>query len=280
MQTELALAGLLGMALASPSEPSTVTEVVSTITATVSVTASPTIFSAVPQFIDNATFTYAVLNSTNTWRSQYNASKVSWNQTLAAFASSYLASMGPLALENGTECNFAHSGGPYGENIALGCTDVTGCVDLCEPTLSRPTSSWRPHPFAFMCWRTVKTDSVAAGGNEVKMYNYKQPNFSEETGHFTQLVWKNTTTVGCGSRLCGLKQWYDTMDGAICLQFTPTDSARYFVCEYWPRGNVIGDFGSMVGRQANSSGWINTTSPMRSWYVVSLVFLTVLWLIT
>lgn len=136
MQTLLALAGLLGLALASPADtsptPSTITEIASTITATLSVTASPTIFSVVPQFTDSATFTYAVLNSTNTWRSQFNASNVSWNQTLADFASSYLASMGPLAAENGTECIFEHSGGPYGENIALGCTDVTGCVDLCE----------------------------------------------------------------------------------------------------------------------------------------------------
>lgn len=133
MQTVLVLAGLLGLAFASPSaDPSTVTEVVSTITATLSVTASPTIFSAVPQFTDNAAFTSAILNSTNTWRSQYNASDVSWNQTLAAFALSYLASFGPVASDDGTECNFAHSGGPYGENIALGCTEVTGCVDLCE----------------------------------------------------------------------------------------------------------------------------------------------------
>lgn len=52
------------------------------------------------------------------------------------------------------------------------------------------------------------TDLCVKGGDEASMYDYDNPNFSEETGHFTQLVWKNTTTVGCGSRLCGLKQWY------------------------------------------------------------------------
>lgn len=124
------------LALAS-ADTSTVTETVSTTTNTVYVTATSTIASDVPQFTSNATFVSAVLNSTNTWRNEFNATALTWNMTLAAFASSYLTSMGPLALTNGTECNFSHSGGPYGENIALGCTDVTGCVDLCELNLLR-----------------------------------------------------------------------------------------------------------------------------------------------
>lgn len=132
MQVSLALAALLGVALSTILDVSTITEVVSTVTATASVTASPVIYSAVPQFTDNSTFTNAVLNSTNYWRRQYNASTVAWNQTLAAFALSYLRSMGPSSYPNGTECDFEHSGGPYGENIALGCTEVTGCVDLCK----------------------------------------------------------------------------------------------------------------------------------------------------
>lgn len=78
-------------------------------------------------------------------------------------------------------------------------------------------------------------------------YNYSDPNFTEETGHFTQLVWKNTTTVGCGSRLCGERGWY-------------------LVCEYWPRGNVIGEFGDQVDRPKNGSIWANSTVRLR--YVV------------
>lgn len=111
--------------------------------------------------------------------------------------------MGTESPESGSECDFAHSGGAYGENLALGCNEVTGCVDL---------------------W-----------GRERERYDYGDPGFGEETGHFTQLVWKNTTYVGCGRRLCGTRGWY-------------------LVCEYWPRGNVIGQFGEQVGRQVSGDG--------------------------
>ncbi|KAF3761777.1 PR-1-like protein, partial [Cryphonectria parasitica EP155] len=164
------------------------------------VTATPVIASDAPQFTNDAAFTSAVLNSTNYIRQEFDANSVSWNQTLADFAASYLLSMGSVSPSSGSECNFSHSGGPYGENLAIGCDDVTGCVDL---------------------W-----------ADEVKEYNYNKPGFSEQTGHFTQLVWKNSTTVGCGSRLCGTRGWF-------------------LVCEYWPRGNVAGQYSSEVGRQVN-----------------------------
>jgi hypothetical protein len=34
--------------------------------------------------------------------------------------------------------------------------------------------------------------------NEVSKYNYRNPGFSMATGHFTQLVWKNTKSIGFG----------------------------------------------------------------------------------
>ncbi|KAG6127171.1 hypothetical protein E4U12_006035 [Claviceps purpurea] len=65
-----------------------------------------------PQWKDPALFTSAILNSTNVYRQAHNASEVAWNQTLADYATDYLAS------DSG--CLFAHSGGPYGENLAEG----------------------------------------------------------------------------------------------------------------------------------------------------------------
>lgn len=169
----------------------------------VTITAPPSVPSMAPEFTDNSLFMSAILNSTNFYRSEHNASSVTWNSTLSSFASLYLASMGPDSSDSGTVCEFSHSGGPYGENLALGCNEVTGCVEL---------------------W-----------GDEREQYDYDDPGFREAAGHFTQLVWNNTTAVGCGSRLCGTRGWY-------------------LVCEYWPRGNVIGQFGEQVGRQVSGAG--------------------------
>jgi hypothetical protein len=160
-------------------------------TSTITITSPPSAPSTSPQYTSDPLFTSAILNSTNTYRLQHSASNVTYNTTLSRFASAYLSSVKD-------SCNFAHSGGPYGENLALGYPDVVTSID--------------------------------AWGDERRNYNFKDPGFSEETGHFTQLVWKNTTTVGCGRVECGQgKGWY-------------------LVCEYWPRGNVIGEFGEMVGR--------------------------------
>lgn len=48
--------------------------------------------------------------------------------------------------------------------------------------------------------------------------------FSEETGHFTQLVWRETRSVGCGWTDCSGKNGND----GILL-----------VCNYYPAGNMM-----------------------------------------
>ncbi|KAI1258441.1 CAP domain-containing protein [Xylariaceae sp. FL1019] len=166
------------------------------IAAVVTITASPTIPSTVPQYTDEAKFTSAILNSTNFYRDEYNASALVWNTTLEHYASEYVNS-------TGDDCTFEHSGGPYGENLAKGYPNATA--------------------------------SVEAWGNEGEDYNFKKPGFSEDTGHFSQLVWKNTTDVGCGRKLCGTSGWY-------------------VVCEYWPAGNVIGQFDGEVDKPVSAGG--------------------------
>ncbi|KAI1347510.1 PR-1-like protein [Xylaria sp. FL0043] len=189
----------------SPISSSKTTITTSTITAAPTTSTS----TAPPDFADDKSFTSAILNSTNVYRANYNASAVTWNDTLASFAGAYLFSDAV-----GADCKFAHSGGPYGENLALGFANATAAVE--------------------------------AWGDEGRKYHYgKQAGFSEATGHFTQLVWKNTSDVGCGRRLC---------DGE--------GKGWYLICEYWPRGNVIGAFQDQVDKPVNSangvapSGWL------------------------
>lgn len=134
-----------------------------------------------PSYTDPAKFRDAILNSTNTYRLQHNATTLTWNTSLASIANNW-----------SSKCAWSHSGGPTGENLAKGYANVTAAVD--------------------------------AWGDEQAGYNYKDPGFSESTGHFTQLVWRNTTTVGCAATDCNGK---DDIDGFI------------LVCEYWPAGNVV-----------------------------------------
>lgn len=156
----------------------------------VTVTTAPAIPSNEPEWKDDDAFTSAVLESTNQYRSEHNGTDLTWNTTLEEFATDYLDSL--------DDCEFEHSGGPYGENLAIGYPNATA--------------------------------SVEAWGDEREEYDFGDAEFSKETGHFTQLVWRDTTDVGCGRKLCGERGWY-------------------LVCEYSPRGNVEGQFEDQVADQ-------------------------------
>ncbi|CAH1773107.1 unnamed protein product [Owenia fusiformis] len=68
--------------------------------------------------------------------------------------------------------------------------------------------------------------------DEIKYYDYKKPVFGTKTGHFTQLVWDNTESVGCGLA-SGKKGMWNTY--TVC-------------CQYTPPGNYIGQFAQRVHR--------------------------------
>lgn len=89
-------------------------------------------------------------------------------------------------------CVFKHSSSPYGENLAAGYHSID--------------------------------DAIEAWYEEREDYSYTRPGFSSATGHFTQLVWKGTTKLGCSYVTCNGKNR------------TP---GKYLVCEYSPAGNVL-----------------------------------------
>jgi uncharacterized protein YkwD len=70
---------------------------------------------------------------------------------------------------------------------------------------------------------------VGAWNAEVSSYNPSNP----VPSHFTQVVWKATTQVGCAVNTC---------NGI----FAGFGAAQYYVCEYSVQGNVIGEFGTNV----------------------------------
>ncbi|KAK6352704.1 hypothetical protein TWF696_004707 [Orbilia brochopaga] len=96
------------------------------------------------------------------------------------------------AQQSASRCDFALTpNNPYGENIAAG-------------TYSNPDY------YVYMWY------------NASLKYDYHNPGFSYTTGTFTQVVWKDTTQLGCG--------WVD-----YCRNGWP----KMLFCEYSPAGNIL-----------------------------------------
>ena len=93
-------------------------------------------------------------------------------------------------LRDTRKCGLLHSGTRYGENLAGGTgLDARGAVALW----ARERDRFRYSP------------------------RYE---FDRTSGHYSQLVWRNTTHVGCGRAICGRN--------------------AVVVCRYSPAGNRIG----------------------------------------
>lgn len=124
-----------------------------------------------------SSFAQAILAAHNEKRSAHSASPLSWSSTLESYAQNYA---------NKFQCGggLVHSGGPYGENLALGYSDG---------------------PAAVNAW-------YSEGAN----YDYSSCSVYD---HFTQVIWKSTTQVGCAYKDCG---------------------GLYIICSYNPAGNFVG----------------------------------------
>ncbi|KAJ4494643.1 CAP domain-containing protein [Lentinula edodes] len=108
----------------------------------------------------------------------------------------------PATQQWASACVFQHSGGNYGENLAAAAPQGI---------------------------------SVQQGVNMWMAEAYSNPTFSSSTGHFTQVVWKSTTSVACAIATCNFLG----------------NGTGYLVCRYDPPGNYLGQFAQNVGRLSN-----------------------------
>ena len=137
----------------------------------------------------------AIVESHNRFRAKHCAPPLKWSKRVASKAQSWADKLKKKG------CSLVHSGNPsLGENIYFG--GPPGTIDL-------------------------KT-AVDTWYEEVKKYNFKSPGFSADTGHFTQVVWRDSREIGCGAATCP--------EGDI------------LVCNYSPGGNVQGQYKDNVLR--------------------------------
>jgi len=151
--------------------------------------------------INQSTLQSAALSKHNSYRSTHSSP----NMTLSSSLNSSAQSWANHLASNGV---FEHSSTTgVGENLFVTYTTASS-LDAT----------------------TIANQAVKSWYDEVADYNYANPSFSASTGHFTQVVWKNSTQLGCAAA-----QGVKTLGGN---QY----NAYYVVCQYSPAGNFQGQF--------------------------------------
>ncbi|MBK7533984.1 MAG: Fis family transcriptional regulator [Myxococcales bacterium] len=130
----------------------------------------------------------------NQVRAQVGLPALTWDPALAAVAKTWAARcidvQDPIGLVDHNEGR--STGGAYvGENIYGSSGSATGPA------------------------------AVASWASEAANYNYASNTCSDVCGHYTQLVWRETTKVGCALQDCARLQY-----------------GRTVVCNYAPGGNI------------------------------------------
>ena len=150
--------------------------------------------------INQSALQSAALSKHNSYRSTHNSP----NMTLSSSLNSSAQSWANHLASNGV---FEHSKTNVGENLFVSYTTASS-VDSAA----------------------LANQAVTSWYNEVSDYDYANPGFSGKTGHFTQVVWKNSTELGCAAA-----------QGVATIQGNQYN-AFYVVCQYNPAGNVLRQF--------------------------------------
>ncbi|KIY01951.1 uncharacterized protein Z520_02089 [Fonsecaea multimorphosa CBS 102226] len=172
-------------------------------------TLSTTTSSGIPIVTDEA-YIDAVINHHNIHRTNHSANALIWSPSLADTAQ--------VIAET---CVYGHvtdvNGGGYGQNIGAG------------------------YPGTALGMGQFITEGLY--NSEVNNYVYygEEPDYStlDEWGHFTQIVWMATTSVGCYTADCS---------SSGLTNAGPPIQPYFTVCNYAPAGNLVGSFAQNVGR--------------------------------
>ncbi|RYP74069.1 hypothetical protein DL771_003258 [Monosporascus sp. 5C6A] len=151
----------------------------------------------------------------NVHRANHSCPDAQWDSEIAGYASNTAAT-----------CVFAHDmeqgSGGYGQNIAMWATS-SGAEELGAGGAIKmaTTDMWYNGEFS-------KYLPSYYGQDTPDMTNFL------DWGHFTQLIWKDSTKLGCAVQFCPKGTMSADMD------------AWYMVCNYGPPGNVGGGYATNV----------------------------------
>jgi len=141
-----------------------------------------------------------IVTAHNRWRSQLKIPPLKWSTSIANISQNYANQ-----LKTSQDCNLSHSqANGLGENLfwasPLSYSDGKSEVQALTP--KQVIDEW---------------------GNEKADYHYATNScgWGKVCGHYTQIVWKDTTEVGCAKAVCA-------------------DKSQVWVCNYKPAGNFIG----------------------------------------
>ncbi|QQR65111.1 hypothetical protein IPH92_00830 [Candidatus Kaiserbacteria bacterium] len=144
-----------------------------------------------------------MLHAHNEVREEHGLTPLTWSNTLAESAREW----GKILTKN--ECDFYHDPNTsYGENLYWQwITDSDNSSLISTPE-----------------------EAVTWWADEIRFYNYKKNTCrrGEDCGHYTQIVWADTTQVGCSVNTC-----FDRHNDN-----TQTD---LWICRYDPPGNIEGE---------------------------------------
>jgi uncharacterized protein YkwD len=143
----------------------------------------------------------AVLWHHNRARANHGASNLQWSSECEAGAR-----------KAASTCVFEHlTTSGQGQNLfaSSGATNITAGIT---------ESFYKPEADAYQWY-----------GSEPSMSNF------HIWGHFSQMVWKETTHVGC-----------------VTINCPNMDASYYTVCNYSPPGNMAGSYGKNIGKPASS----------------------------
>ena len=141
-----------------------------------------------------------MLDAHNVFRKEVGVPPLTWSDELAKYAQAWVNE-----LVNNRECSMQHR--PHDENSKWN-------LKYGENIYSGGGTNWVP---------TV-LDAVGAWGSEKKNFDFtnKVCKSNGICGHYTQIIWKTTTQVGCATVKCP--------DGNVII-----------VCNYSPSGNWMGE---------------------------------------